>query len=189
MIVDRLNEQIIVPVVPEQESPHPVVSDLLPVPSCQVQAVGFHRGPISRARGYILAAWSLLAAGIDMLLLLAASSLFLVSLSWMTSSSLHKTLSFLETSLPVAILGILAVFSAVYLVASRIFLGFTVGEWACGLRLGLPKQRLGASYSFKVIKRTALIYLSGIVILPALSLMFGKDLPGAFVDLRLTQKR
>jgi hypothetical protein len=75
--------------------------------------------------------------------------------------------------------------SAFYLIFLRSFLSFTLGEWACGLRLGSPKQRLMSSYIFKVTARTLLIYATGVIIIPALSLITGQDIPGRLLKLPL----
>jgi hypothetical protein len=60
----------------------------------------------------------------------------------------------------------------------RVFNGATFGEQACALRLGQPTQRMQPGYIFKVILRTTLIMMTGVIPLPVLSLFFKRDLAG-----------
>jgi hypothetical protein len=82
------------------------------------------------------------------------------------------------------VLGLLSLILA-YMIMLRVFLGFTVGEWACGLRLGNLKQRLNRFYSLRVVARMIVLLCTGLFTLPALSLLFGRDIPGWIVRLPL----
>ena len=72
-----------------------------------------------------------------------------------------------------------------YMVTTRFFLGSSLGEAACDLRLGRPQDRLSSNYFAKVVFRATLIVLTGVFVLPALSLIFGNDLPGKISGVRL----
>ncbi len=71
------------------------------------------------------------------------------------------------------------------MISIRSLLGFTIGEWACDLRLGQPHERLRNNYVIKVMLRSSLILLTGVVTLPVLSLLLGRDLAGVLSGLRL----
>ena len=60
----------------------------------------------------------------------------------------------------------------------RVFLGASMGEWNCDLRLGEPLQWFDFSYLFRVILRTTVVVGSGLILLPILSLLFSRDLAG-----------
>lgn len=149
------------------------------------ETVSFHRGSRSGGVGYQIVAWSFVAAFIDALILFAMSCFFLVSLSLLVKSQLSSVLHFFEGSLFQFGLAVGAMFVWTYMIMLRVFLGYTIGEWACGLRVGSLQQRLHRFYSLKVLARVCLIFFTGLFILPALSLLFGRDLAGHLVRLPL----
>jgi len=73
----------------------------------------------------------------------------------------------------------------VYLIMMRIFMGASLGEWSCQLRLGQPVQRIKTSYILRVMARTTLILVTGIITLPILSIVCKKDLIGDLTGLRI----
>lgn len=148
---------------------------------------GFHGGPSARRRGYQLALWSWLASFVDALVLVACSCAFILVFSVLVNSSLghlfsglhwksHRLLFFAE---------IYAISGWIYLISIRSLIGFTLGEWACNLRLGQPHERLQTGYVLRVILRSTLILVTGMITLPLLSLLLGKDIPGICSGLRL----
>lgn len=139
---------------------------------------GFHRGPTGRRRGYQLSLWSLVASVIDGLVLVAMSCLFMMVFVKITKIPISR--------------GMASDFAVIYLVASwlymittRFFIGSSIGEAACDMRLGRPQERLSGSYFTKVIIRATLVLATGVVVLPLLSLIFGKDVPGYLSGLKL----
>ena len=72
-----------------------------------------------------------------------------------------------------------------YLIFMRIFIGASVGELTCGLRLGQPLQRFQFNYFFKVILRTTLILATGVVVIPVISLLFARDIAGDICGLKI----
>jgi hypothetical protein len=152
-------------------------------------ATGFHRGPVSRRGGYAIAAWSFVAAGIDALVIFSLCCFIFAGGVFALHVKLHTMLHELAPGILEALIFFALMISAFYLILLRSFLNFTLGEWACGLRLGSPKQRLMSSYILKVVARTLLIYATGLVLLPALSLITGRDLPGLLLKLPLVSLR
>lgn len=151
------------------------------------QNTGFHGGPSARRKGYRLALWSWLASFIDALILVATSCIFLLVFSMIVKNSMggilagitqgqHRLLLFAE---------VYALSSWIYMIVIRSFMGSSIGEWACDLRLGQPHERLQTIYVLRVIFRSSLIVVTGVVTLPLLSLLCGKDLAGIFTGLRL----
>ncbi|MGZ3769456.1 MAG: RDD family protein [Bdellovibrio sp.] len=150
-------------------------------------STGFQGGPSARRKGYKLALWSWLASFIDILLLISASSIFVIAFSYIMKTSpnsvfsellksQHKTTFFFE---------VFFVVGWVYTICIRNLMGSTIGEWSCDLRLGQPHERLHSSYIFRVALRSTLIFLTGVVTLPFLSLIFGKDVAGIASGLKL----
>jgi|GEM_PF-1020660 len=150
------------------------------------QNTGFHGGA-SRRKGYRLALWSWLASFIDALILISASCVFILAFSVIVKTSVgallgsmlhsqHRFLFFAE---------VFSICGWIYMVTIRSFMGSTVGEWACDLRLGQPHERLQSGYILKVALRSTLILFTGVLTLPVLSLVLGRDLAGMITGLRL----
>lgn len=148
------------------------------------QMTGFRSGP--RRHGRKLMFWSWMALTIDGLILISASSFFLMIFALIMKSPLREFLqNGSQIGLPKLFLLSFVVFSWLYMVTTRVLSGFSIGEGACDLRLGQPTQRLRSSYPFKVMLRATLILATGFIVLPALSLLLGRDLPGRLSGLPL----
>lgn len=148
------------------------------------QMASFRGG--SFRQGHRLIFWSWLALAIDGLILLSLSCVFLMTFALIVRSPVGEILragSRLGTGPLFA-----ASFAAsawLYLIFSRVFFGFSIGEWACDLRLGQPTQRARADYPVKVVLRASLILASGFITFPVLSLLGGRDLAGELVGLKI----
>jgi hypothetical protein len=149
------------------------------------KSTDFHQGPISRRGGHAIVAWSFAAASIDALIIFSLCCFIFAVGSEVLGLKLHALKQIMTPSIVEALAIFVLSFAACYLIFLRGFLSFTCGEWACGLRLGHPKQRRMSSYLLKVTARTLLIFSTGLIVLPALSLMSGKDLPGLLIKLPL----
>jgi hypothetical protein len=121
-------------------------------------------------KGFKLALWTWASAAVDHLIIMAVTCLFLIVTTLILKSSL-KNLGF-------SILGIYSTISMIYFILFRVFLGASIGEYSCSLRLGKPTQRLKINYSLRVFIRTISIMVTGIITLPILSLIFKKDIAG-----------
>ncbi len=148
---------------------------------------GFQGGPSRKRKGYRLALWSLMASIIDGLVLIAISCAFLVLFSLLMKTSANVVIkSYFHTESQIMLLVQIYAGSAwVYLIATRVLTGSSIGEWACNIRLGQPHERLETRYVLRVLARSTLIVVTGVVILPALSLILGGDLTGKLCGLRL----
>lgn len=76
----------------------------------------------------------------------------------------------------------------IYMVVNRVFMGFTPGEWAYDMRLGTPEQLGTTSYAFKAIARQLLLLATGLLPLPLVSSVLGKDFAGRATGLQLHRK-
>ena len=145
----------------------------------------FHRGSRSGGRGRALIAWSFMAAFIDSLVLGSLACSFLFTFSLLMKVQAISVVHLMASEIvQVGVMGCVFL-ASMYMIMLRVFLGFTIGEWACGLRLGTLKQRLNRLYSLRVIARTLLVIATGFWLLPALSMLFGRDLQGLIVRLPL----
>ncbi len=151
---------------------------------------GFHGGRTGR-RGAKLVGWSYMAALVDALILVAVTCLFVFLFSWTAKSFFGSAMgSIIQIKMGknsgisfFAEIYFLMVW--VYLIAMRSAMGFTIGEWALDLRLGQPHQKLTSKYVWRVLFRSTLVLATGVVVLPALSLLFRVDVPGFITGLRL----
>lgn len=75
-----------------------------------------------------------------------------------------------------------------YLIINRLFLGATPGEWVFDQRVGAPDDQGRALFSLKVLARATLVLATGVVIIPILSILMGRDLLGRFLGIELRQK-
>jgi hypothetical protein len=149
-----------------------------PRPPVFQESTGFHSGPVSKRGRYQVIFWSWTAGFIDVLLCAGLCCIFLVSFSLLMDLSISQILRQMGSSLTEILGYAFLCFTAMYLMVSRSFLGFSLGEWTCQLRLGSPKERLLKDYSVRVVFRTLLIVCTGFLTVPLLSLIFGRDLAG-----------
>jgi hypothetical protein len=142
--------------------------------------ISFHRGPHSNRRDYALVAWSLVSLAIDWLMMFALVAGVFVVLRFFLTEIPAETLKLL--------FGVCWVGAyVVYHLVLRVFLGFTLGDWAVGLRLGEVHQRLSFSFAAAVQLRFLVVVATGVVLLPLLSALTGRDWPGRLSGLPLTQ--
>lgn len=152
-----------------------------------LEQTGFHGGPRIRRKGHRLAAWSWLASFIDALILVSMSCVFLIVFSWIVQTGAGSIVRELraETTLSEMFLQVFILSSGIYMISLRVFMGATIGEWACDLRIGNLQDRFRHRYTLQVILRETLIIATGVITLPLLSLIFGRDLAGKVSGARL----
>ena len=143
-----------------------------------VSDLSFHGGSQKRS-GLKLALWTWFSATIDTLVLVSLSCFFIVLFSFLMKASPGSMLGLFVKNQSFVAAGVLFLVSVwSYLVFMRVFMGASIGEWTCDLRLGEPLQRFEFSYLFRVILRTTVVVGSGLILLPILSLLFSRDLAG-----------
>ncbi len=150
---------------------------------------GFHGGP-TRRKGRVRVLWSLMASMIDTLFLLGISCLFcwvFAKVMQTSTFSVFRDLQLMGRSLgALGLVGfILITASWFYMVILRGLFGSSIGEWACDLRLGAPDDEEKEYFILKVIFRATLVITTGLITLPLISLITGKDIAGQICGLRL----
>ena len=144
-----------------------------------VPDLSFHGGSQKRS-GLKLALWTWFSATIDTLVLISLSCFFIVVFSFLMKATPGSMLGLFVINQSfigaLVILFLVSVWS--YLVFMRVFMGASIGEWTCDLRIGQPLQRFKFSYLFRVILRSSVVVGSGLIVLPILSLLFSRDIAG-----------
>ena len=157
-----------------------------------IPAVGTRRGAHdSPQRQLELAPVSFESAFLDLIIVAAFSMVFLVSLLTVTKIDLSLVACNLDRdNMNRIALGVL--FLAVmqmYAVVSRSFFGRTIGEWTFDLQLGVDEEQRHEVYPFRVILRSLLNTVTGVVLLPLLSALIGRDLAGQLSGVKLYRQR
>lgn len=139
-----------------------------------------------RRQGHRLIFWSWLALAIDGLILTSMSSLFLLTFAVLMRAHVAEILREAAQFGTAPLFGACFVLSTwLYLIVSRILFGYSLGEWSCDLRLGQPTERVKRDYPVKVILRASLVLASGLVVIPTLSLITGRDIAGGLTGLKI----
>lgn len=148
--------------------------------------LGFIGGSQKRT-GFKLSIWMWLAATIDALVVAASSCLLMLGLMLVVKFHLRNTLGFLTSqgNLQITFCVLFLFVGWMYFIASRTLTGSSIGEKTCSLRLGKPHERVQKFYMSRVIMRTTLTLLTGIVTLPLMALVIRKDIAGSLTGLRI----
>lgn len=148
--------------------------------------LGFLGGPQKRT-GFRLSIWMWLAATIDTLVILSMSCFFMLCYSFMIKLGLKSALAFTLSHENVAMtFSVFFLFSGwMYFIATRALTGASIGEKTCALRMGQPHERVKRSYLARVVIRTTLTLMTGIITLPLLSLLFKTDIVGRITGLNI----
>jgi hypothetical protein len=125
--------------------------------------------------------WSFAAVLIDLLCCLGASLLLAAALVYLSQD--NKVGLFAKANAE-SFIALYAVLVLNYLLIFRAFLGFTISEWSCYLRLGFLQDYDSANYLLRVLFRTILIAVS-LGSIPLLSLIFSRDLAGELTGLKI----
>lgn len=182
MIIERERERSIVEI---EEIRSPVVSSVQESPAF----TGFMGGPQKRS-GFKLILWMWTAAVIDYLLILAGSLIALVLFSLLMTQvqkSIEIASSIAVSSLKALLhpkqvnytfLAMIISVGWTYFLVTRAFMGASIGEKFCELRVGKPSERLSSFYVLRLMARISFVAATGIVLIPILSLLFRRDLAG-----------
>lgn len=150
--------------------------------------VSFHHGSSSRGPRWMMLAWSGFAATVDLLICFSLTCLIAYLFVFVSKVPFGVVSMFIKTQFQLGFFGSVFLVFACYLLTFRIFAGCTIGEWACGIRLGEPRQRMSNDYSLRVIQRFFLVVCTGIITLPVISLFVGDDMAGRLSGLPLVQQ-
>jgi hypothetical protein len=76
-----------------------------------------------------------------------------------------------------------------YVVIARSFFGQTLGEWTFDLQIGRDEEQFTETYALKVAFRSVLNLITGMVFLPLVSAMLGRDVAGQLSGVKLYRQR
>ena len=126
---------------------------------------------------------------LDGMLVTAGSLACLIVLLLVTKVDLFGILTQTDdVTVYLALSGLFASIAWIFLTLTRVFMGFTPGEWVFDQRIDLP-QNLGTTmYTLRVLARSTLVVATGLVTLPILSLIFRQDLAGMITGASLLKK-
>jgi hypothetical protein len=130
------------------------------------------------------------AGFIDAMIVTGVSTILLVAIILITHINFWGLLSNAQTDHPTQ-LHIALLFISVmqlYLLTARSFFGASLGEWAFDLQLGTREDQQTTVYPLLVAWRTLVITLTGIVVLPVISLLIGRDLARHVTGLQLYRR-
>ncbi|MGZ3773669.1 MAG: metalloendopeptidase [Pseudobdellovibrionaceae bacterium] len=134
--------------------------------------------------------FSFSAAILDAMLVIAASLLCMIVLLVITKVDLIGNLSNPDAQgmIYISTVSLFAGITFIYLTLNRIYIGCTPGEWAFDQRIGKPEELNKASYSLKVVGRSLLVVLTGFILFPIISAIFGIDFAGSVTGAQLYKK-
>lgn len=161
-------------------------------PTLEKPSVGVRRGAAdSPKRKLIPMAVSFASAFLDSIIVLALSLVFLIAVLMVTKVDMGVVLNNLDKDLMTQ-LSLLVLFVSVmqmYVIISRSFFGRTIGEWTFELQLGRDEEQAKESYPVRIALRCLLNTATGLVILPLISALLGRDVAGQLTGVQLYRQR
>lgn len=173
------------------KNPSPASSKKAPAQAEQASA-GTRRGAAdSPQRKLEPATASFPSALLDLMIVTALALVFLVALLTVTKVDLGTVLRNIGADVMTQIsLGVLFIaVMQMYVVISRSFFGRTLGEWTFDLQVGEDQEQMRDSYPLKVAARSLLTTLTGLILLPLISSIIGRDIAGELSGARLYRQR
>ena len=134
---------------------------------------------------------SFASAIIDSLVVFGLASLFVVILVAATGVDIVALLTHqqIATRTLIELILLYGGVNLFYFMLSRGLFGSTLGDWAFDIQLGSEEERSHIMYPFQVIFRTFVIMITGIFIIPLVSLAFGKDMAFHLSGLKLYSRQ
>ena len=123
---------------------------------------------------------SVFAIGVSLILLVGVLLVTKADLVGLLSNS--KTDRFVQIQIGILFLMVLQMYT---LLARSTVFGQSIGEWTYDIQLGTDEQRQKALYPVQVVFRGLIFAVTGFVLLPLLSELFGRDLAAPLTGLKL----
>lgn len=169
---------------PSRKKDGPIISGTLP--EVEFQQSGFHSGPSRKRKFYQIILWSWYASLVDTLVVASISCVFL--LSYAISLKFNLIQMPINTSLQLILMPLFIIGYYSYQIATRYFVGQTLGEWACDLHVAfLSKTKV--KYLFSLIFRETVLLVTGIFLIPIVSLIVHRDILGKISGLYIFSKK
>lgn len=176
------------PTFPNLTPPRPTSTPLSKV----VENVGLKRGAAdSPVKMLERAPVAIASAVLDGIVIFALSLVFLVALMTITHVDLAALIFQAGIDVPTKF-AFLALFGSVmlmYVVVARSFFGRTLGEWTFDFQMGDDQQHKSALYPLQVLWRSVLVVITGVVIIPLVSLITRQDMMAPLTGLQLYRHR
>lgn len=156
------------------------------------EKTGTRRGAAdSPQRNLLPASVSFAAATLDGVIVFALTLVFLIALLGVTKVDANMVMRNVSTDLMTQIsLGVLFVaVMQMYVIIARSFFGRTLGEWTFDLQVGRDDEQKRESYPLRIALRSLVTTMTGLVILPLFSALFGRDLAGRISGVELFRQR
>jgi hypothetical protein len=155
--------------------------------------VGTRRGAADSPQRRLLmpATISLTSAFLDFVIVMALSIVFLVALLLVTKVDLNMVLRNLKQDLMTQMsLGVMFIaVMQMYVVIARSFFGRTLGEWTFDLQVGRDEEQSRESYPLRVALRSFLVTITGLLPLPLISALLGRDIAGGLSGVKLYRQK
>lgn len=167
----------------------PVSTEIKKVPTqANLNSVGTRRGAADSPKPNLQpTSTSISSAILDGIVVTALALVFVVALMVVTGVDLGMVVANMGgdilTQLSFALLFVAVM--QMYVMISRSFYGRTLGEWTFDIQLGKDNEIVEEKYPLRVAMRSLLVTATGLVILPLLSLLTGKDLAGQLTGTQL----
>jgi hypothetical protein len=158
----------------------------------ELAGVGTRRGAAdSPQKKLIPATMSVASAALDLIICLSMALVFVAVTLTVTKVDLNAVLGNLSHDVMTQIsLGVLFItVMQLYVVVARAFFGATLGEWTFDLQVGQDEEQMQNSYPLKVAIRSLLNIVTGIILLPLVSAMLGRDVAGQLSGVKLYRQR
>jgi hypothetical protein len=154
--------------------------------------VGTRRGAADSPQKKLMpATMSVASAALDLIICVSIALVFVAVTLTVTKVDLNAVLGNLSHDVMTQIsLGVLFItVMQLYVVVARAFFGATLGEWTFDLQVGQDEEQMQNSYPLKVAIRSLLNIVTGIVLLPLVSAMLGRDVAGQLSGVKLYRQR
>lgn len=179
--------------VPSSKTPtsDPLANINFRIPQKEIENKATQRG----ASDALIREWkpvpfSITAAFLDAVIVMSLSLIFLVGLISATNVDVLSVMLSARTDIPaqLSLVVLYLAMSQMYLIVSRSFAGSSIGEWTFDIQVGQTEQIPRATYPLKVLLRSFFTLITGILVLPLLSVIFRKDLAGFLSGARLYKR-
>lgn len=181
--------------IPNHIPPMPGTDAVISTPKIKInvkQSTGTRRSAAdSPVSNLVAVSASVPSAILDAVVVLALTMIFMTALVSVTKVDVLNLMLYskqdITTQGSLAIL-YFAVF-LMYAVIARSFFGKTLGEWTFDHQMGSAEDQKKSLYPLQIVARALITLATGIVVLPILSMLVGKDLAGRISGVQLYQQR
>lgn len=181
------------PSVPPVQSPFPKIETYKKVPSQKdMSSVGTRRGAADSPQSRLMPATiSFASAFLDLIIVTAFALVFLSALLFVTKVDLGVVFANVNRDNMTRVsLGLLFVtVMQLYVVIARSYFGQTIGEWTFDLQIGQDEEQRLESYPLRIVLRSFLNVITGIILLPLVSALIGRDVAGQMSGVKLYRQR